>query len=84
MSDEPETVEDLTITREGDDRMAPRKQLEKADRERAARPRGAGVKKAEPAGRERQGERGARGVGAEKKQEGGRSIQGQKAGKGRG
>ena len=25
----PETVEDLTITREGDDRMAPRKQLKK-------------------------------------------------------
>lgn len=30
MSDEPATVEDLTITREGDDRMAPRKQLKKA------------------------------------------------------
>jgi hypothetical protein len=31
MSDDvqPETVEELTITREGDDRMAPRKQLEK-------------------------------------------------------
>ena len=31
MADEsmPETVEDLTITREGDDRMAPRKQLKK-------------------------------------------------------